>query len=105
MPVMDSKIKDPKRVSAVLNEHARLGFLVKKAQQLSRLQQLLDDSLPAELRNRAQVMNIQGSSLIIGVTTGVIATRLNYQAPELLKKLQQHSEFSYIRSMRCKVSV
>jgi hypothetical protein len=64
-----------------------LGSLLRRADLLAQLQQLLAGSLDPALAARFQVANIRQSRLVLLAPSAAWATRLRMQAPQLLKAL------------------
>ena len=81
-------VSDPKTLQKILNQ-TRLGQLLSKSQQLSQLQHLLAQYLPAELVARCKVLNLNACQLIIGTCNSSIAVKLRFMAPQLLQHIQR----------------
>ena len=81
-------VSDPKTLQKILNQ-TRLGQLLSKSQQLSQLQHLLAQHLPAELVARCRVLNFNACQLIIGTCDSGIAAKLRFMAPQLLQHIQE----------------
>lgn len=65
--------------------------IMRRGRQLQRFDKLLKSILPAELQTHCQLANIKGSTAIVLVSSTVWATRIRYQIPSLINKLQQDS--------------
>ncbi len=73
------------------------GQLKQLSEQLSRLQKLNADVLELlepDLRPHCHVANWRDNTLVLCVTSGLIATRMRYQVPELLSRLRSAGHYS-----------
>ena len=66
----------------------RCSQLVAHSRQLTRLQRLLANALPADLAHHCQVQNLRGATLYLQTDSSVWANRLRYLRPALLQQLQ-----------------
>lgn len=78
-----------KPITTLLSE-ASGGFhtLIKKAQELAMLNELIQNFLPALLKRHVSVANFRQGNLILFVESAAWATRLRYQIPTLLQSLR-----------------
>ncbi|HYF97579.1 MAG TPA: DUF721 domain-containing protein [Coxiellaceae bacterium] len=79
--------KDPQLVQHCLKQ-GTLKRLVEKAHFLMALDQALQEVLSPEYQAHCQVMNLEGTNLIVGVNNAIWATRLRYEGRDILAKLK-----------------
>lgn len=65
-----------------------VGHIIRHGKRLRRFNNLLQTLLPAELKAHCQLANIKGNTAVIHVSSTVWATRIRYQIPFILNKLQ-----------------
>lgn len=94
--------KDPALVKDCLQQGA-LKQIVQKARLLMALNEKLLEALEPDIRAHCQVMNIEGTTLSIGVNNAAWATRLRYQSKDLLKHLKQNPELAGVTVLNVKV--
>ena len=93
-------------VTDYLNPESKsLTNLLSKLKVLRQWNLWLKQCLPEEtlLTTHCQIVGLDGTSLIVIANNPHWVTRFRFHIPNLLKKLQQYSELSSIRSICCKV--
>ncbi len=70
--------------------NTRFKDLQEKALILSKLSNVLKDTLPAGCEDHCRVANYRQGSLIIEVSTSAWATRINYQRLAILSEFRRH---------------
>lgn len=95
---------DPITLDQVLDEaDSRLGWMIKKAQALSELDQLIQSMLEPPLDLHFQVINIDNDKLVLGADSPVWAGKLRLHTQELLARLSFHRRWQRIRHIEVKV--
>ena len=84
-------------------QHSSLGKIIQKAKWLLALDRCVQTLLPEALAKACRVMNVQQSTLILGVNSAALATRIRLDSETLLHELHK-TEFSMIKSIECRVS-
>jgi hypothetical protein len=82
---------------------ASLQRIVQKAGFLLALDRHMQTILPESFAPYCQVMNLNEYTLVLGVTSAAIATRIQFLSADLLESLRKESRFSRILNIRCKV--
>lgn len=77
--------------------------IIRHGKQLRRMDRLLQRVLPSELQPHCQVANIKGQTLILAVGSTVWATRIRYQIPRLINKLQKEEFGRVITDIQIRV--
>ena len=81
------------------NQVTLLGTILKKSNYLQSLNQLLQQQLEASYHPYCHIANLRESTLILEIRSSAWATRLRFQLPELLNKLQQLDEFKTVKEI------
>lgn len=87
----------------LLRTKGTLRGLFRQAQQLERLQLLVDSQLEPAARAHCQVAAFREGVLRLMVSNSQWATRLRYQQRRLISQLQLFSEFTTLTKIYCKV--
>ena len=96
-----------KIVDFLTEDHRSYTSLSKLLNQSSLRQAWTDEVselLPAPLDKACRVAGIQGTSLVIVCDNAAVATRLRFEAPQILPKLRALSHFAHVDDVRVKVS-
>lgn len=70
-----------------------LAFIQNKVQELTKLNQIWQVEIPAELSEHTRVANFRDGYLIIECDSAAWATRLRYILPDITQKLLKHPNF------------
>lgn len=99
--VSKTNIPANKPVAALLQEDLDLMPVLQRLKANSNWQQIYVDAAPESLKNSSRVTRIEGTTLVIGVPNGAIATKLKLLIPDLLddfaKNRKQEQEVTAIR--------
>lgn len=94
----------PIQITALLSqENPDAERTLKRCRSLQRLQRLVTSLLAPEFGHHCRVGNMRGNSLIIFCDSPAWASRLRYQAAQLLERLHQHPSLSSIEHIELKV--
>lgn len=102
MQTIHEKSDDLQPVGTVF-ENTSLRRIVQKAEFLLALDRHVQTILPESFAPHCQVMNMNEYTLILGVTSAAIATRIQFLSTDLLTLLRKEAKFSRILNIRCKV--
>lgn len=80
-----------------------LRQIVQKAKFLLDLNCFMQTILPAPFAPYCQVLNLNEYTLILGVSSAALITRIQCLSDELLKALRNDKRYSSILNIRCKV--
>ncbi|MBL8525735.1 MAG: DUF721 domain-containing protein [Betaproteobacteria bacterium] len=75
-----------------MRENPALAPIQDRLRQFSRLQQSFADALPPGLNQSCRVATVEGSTLVIAVANGAIATKLKQILPRLLEKIRENKK-------------
>ncbi len=100
---MSNRSIKAQQTTQLLQDNSALQRLVQRAQNIDRLQQLLNQYLQPAAREHCYLASVQETTLTLIVTNGHWATRLRYQQKRLLQQLQQVPEFSQVLRIQIKV--
>lgn len=89
-------------INAILKDSA-LSTLAEKANELTLIQKIWNQSVPAQLKPYTQAGNIQHKRLTVHVENGAIAAKIKLLLPSLIIKLQK--EGLEVTSIRVQVNV
>ena len=98
-------------IAKLLDENAELRPLAERLLQIKRLQKRYRTLAPEELGQASRVCAIDGSTVVIGASSGAIAAALRHLAPRLLeglrtvRKTSKHSRDQELTSIRIEVQV
>jgi hypothetical protein len=102
METIHEKQLDLQSVSTVF-EHIGLRKIIQKAEFLLALDRHVQTLLPPSFAPHCQVMNLNEYTLVLGVTSAAIGTRIQFMSEALLKSLREEPRFAKILNIRCKV--
>lgn len=80
-----------------------LGTLLSHVQLLRRFTAFLQDRLPPSLAAQCQAANIEGTTLVIAVSSSAWAAKLRYQITALAVELKEHTGLPPIEHIRIRV--
>ena len=97
-------------IAKLLDENAELRPLAERLLQIKRLQKRYRTLAPEELGNASRVCAIDGTTVVIGASSGPVASALRHLAPRLLEGLRsvrrsKHSRDQELTSIRIEVQV
>ena len=98
-------------IAKLLDENAELRPLAERLLQIKRLQKRYRTLAPEELGNASRVCAIDGTTVVIGASSGPVAAALRHLAPRLLEGLRtvrsssKHSRDQELTSLRIEVQV
>lgn len=81
----------------------QLGTMLSHVRLLRRLTALLRDRLPPSLAAQCQAANVEGTTLVIAVTSSAWAAKLRYQIAALTTELKGRSDLPPIEHIRIRV--
>lgn len=83
--VTNTNIPPGKPILALLNEDIGLISVLQRLKAISKLQKTYFDAAPENLKNSSRVTRIDGTTLVISVPNGAIATKIKLLTPALLQ--------------------
>lgn len=98
-------------IARLLDENAELRPLAERLLQIKRLQRRYRTLAPEQLAQASRVCAIDGTTVVIGASSGPVASALRHLAPRLLEGLQsvrrtsKHSRDQELTSIRIEVQV
>jgi hypothetical protein len=98
-------------IAKLLDENAELRPLAERLLQIKRLQKRYRTLAPDELGNASRVCAIDGTTVVIGASSGPVAAALRHLGPRLLeglrtvRKSSKHSRDQELTSIRIEVQV
>jgi hypothetical protein len=98
-------------IARLLDENAELRPLAERLLQIKRLQRRYRTLAPEQLAQASRVCAIDGTTVVIGASSGPVAAALRHLAPRLLEGLQsvrrtsKHSRDQELTSIRIEVQV
>ena len=98
-------------IARLLDENAELRPLAERLLQIKRLQKRYRTLAPEELGQASRVCAIDGTTVVIGASSGPVAAALRHLAPRLLeglrtvRKSSKHSRDQELTSIRIEVQV
>ncbi len=95
---------DERSMSELLSS-SRFAGIMRKAQELKKLDALLQTALEPELRVHCRVANYRDQELILQADTSALATRVRYAATQLKKTLKTFHEFNELKKIKCHVKL
>lgn len=81
-----------KPISSLLNEDSNLTPVLQRLKVISNLQQTYFDAAPDSLKNSSRVTRIEGTTIVISVPNGAVATKLKLLAPTLLERFMKNKK-------------
>jgi len=82
--------KKPERVGALYKKNTILSKLSERTQQLSKLDDVLQQVMPAQFASHCHLANINDHTLIIHTDNASYASLLRFQAISLCKAISEH---------------
>ncbi len=95
--------KPEKSISILLDESSHLHYLLTKANNIMRLDEIVKQYLETDLKDCCRVVNFNHGVLVIATTNSAWATRLRFQSSSLIMKLRQPNLIPGIASIRISV--
>jgi hypothetical protein len=83
--------------------HSSLGKIIQKAKWLLTIDRAMRTILPAGFSAHVHVMNLNQRTLVLGVRSSAVATRIQFMASDLIAQLHTRTEFQIVREIQCKV--
>lgn len=80
-----------------------LQRMIRHAQRLLKINEIVCQYLPQEIRKFCQVMQSNPSELTIGVTSATWLTRLRYLESDFLMKLKQHPQLIHLQKIKFRI--
>ncbi|MSQ68194.1 MAG: DUF721 domain-containing protein [Gammaproteobacteria bacterium] len=96
-------MKNPTRISAIVAQTPALSQLVERARELSEIDAVVRGWLPAAIGSKVQVALTRGDTLVLTAASAVWATRLRYEAPQLLERARGTLSLRHITRVQVKV--
>jgi hypothetical protein len=93
-------MNNPLQINKLLG--SKYAHLVSRARILMELEALLQELLPAPLKEHCRVLAIRDETLILATSSPVWAARLRFHAPLLVKQLSNHQTVK-LRTVRVRV--
>jgi hypothetical protein len=82
--------KKPERVGQVYKENSHFKWLTARAQQLNKLNIILQKSLPLQFVNHCQLANIKADRAVIHTDNASYASLLRFQSAQICQALSAH---------------
>lgn len=80
----------PERVGHLYKQDSHMKWLASRAQQLNKLNIILQKTLPLQFSNHCQLANVTADTIIIHTDKASYASLLRFQAPLVCKTLSAH---------------
>ena len=96
------KNKDPQSIVQCLGSN-KLRNLIEQANQVSNLNQTVQQLLPDVLQGQVRALNYQGNTLTLSTANASIATQLRFQQDVIMDKLKQLNPFRELKTISIKV--
>ena len=84
-----------KPLRTLMSENQEIAPMMRKAQLIARLQKTYAESIPANLihlNESSRIAAVEGTTLVIAVANGAVATSLKQMLPRLLVTFQKNSQ-------------
>lgn len=82
--------KKPERVSLIYKQNSQMHWLAARAQQLGKLNIILQNCLPLQFSSHCQLANIHNDTAIIHTDNASYASMLRFQAKVICQALSAH---------------
>ena len=96
-------MKSPTRIGAIVANEPTLNRLLAKARALQEINTLVRGWLPGPLAQKVRVAVIRDGVLVLTADSAAWATRLRYEASNLLEKAREHPELSHLVTVQIRV--
>ena len=80
----------PERINTICQDNSQLKQLAKRSQQLTKLDYILQQIIPAKFATHCHLANINGQTVIIHIDNAAYASLLRFQADTVCKALSEH---------------
>lgn len=100
-----SEEKDPVTMENLLRDYgnSELRKIVRQAQRLLAMNQILQQCLPENLRPHCQVGQISATDLTILVDSAAWLTHLRFFKPQLIQQLKKQPQCAYIKDVQYRI--
>jgi hypothetical protein len=88
--MVTSMAKKPESLASICSQNQQLNFLSQRANQLIKLNSVLQQVIPAKFTQHCRLANISGERVIIHVDNASIASLLRFQSAAVCKVLSEH---------------
>jgi hypothetical protein len=95
---------DPKPLARVFEE-TTLQHLFERVQQLSEIARILQKTVPQELMQHLQVINIQSDQLILAIDHANWGFTIRYEEESILKALHHYPKYRMLKKIRCRIQL
>jgi hypothetical protein len=97
--------RDPKALGSLLRDYGDSGLrkIVRQAQRLLAMQQILQQCLPENLQPHCHVAQATATHLTVLVDGAAWLTHLRYFKPQLLQRLKTHPQCHYVQDVHCRI--
>ena len=96
-------MKTPTRLSAIVAQTPALSQLIERARELGEIDAVVRSWLPAPIGSKVRVALIRGDTLVLTAASAVWATRLRYEAPQLLERARSSLSLRHITRVQVKI--
>ncbi len=96
-------LKTMKKATDIIKENNKLSDIVIKAQHLIKLDKILLNHVPENMRSHCKVANLSNGILSVHVDSPTWATQLRYHIPDLMLALRAREEFANLVSIKHRV--
>jgi len=95
---------NPTHSSQIFNDNSMLSRLINHANKLIKLNNVVQEYLPARIKDKCSICAFDNRILTLTVTSSELRTRLYYQQNTLIDKLTKHQEFLTLLKIEIKVA-
>ena len=97
--------KDPVAMDNLLRDYGDSGLrkIVRQAQRLLAMNQILEQCLPENLRPHCQVGQMNATELTILVDSAAWLTHLRFFKPALIQQLKKHPQCAYLKDIQFRI--
>ena len=93
-------LKTTKKAADIIKEDNKLSSIIIKSQHLIKLDKILLEHIPQNMRPHCKVANLSKGLLSVYVDSATWATQLRYYIPNLILTLRTHKEFTNLISIK-----
>lgn len=100
---MSSKLADTTSIDNIQSHSVTLGVLFRQANAIAQLENILNQCLPENLKNRFKIAGYKEGSLILFTSSASMLTALRFHEDRILQEFRRIPRFTSIKRLTIKI--
>lgn len=103
MAVYIEQLSQKKSIKQLAHKNSRLNQLFKQGSIIARLNNILDEQLPPQLKKQFSIATFKQDKLVLITHSATLGTRFRFYQPQILSKLKLTAEFNKLSRIELKI--